>query len=140
MLYLIHCRPAYWFSVDLGVLTFNPDGSEQVRLRRGNDPFPLDQQTALAARHCRLFRPRCRILGPHGPPRRSQVQATDEEHYAVGFEGAFDDVVLDTALRNRRLFARLQDEPAFRRVVKEYIRSRVYSRQRGSGHGAARQS
>lgn len=61
-----------------------------------------------------------------------QARANDEEHYSVGFDDAFDDAVVDLVLRNERLFAKLQDDPGFQRLVKDYIRPRVYGRQRAA--------
>jgi len=61
-----------------------------------------------------------------------QALANDEEHYSVGFDDAFNDAVIDLVLRNQRLFAKLQDNPGFRRLVKEDIRPRVYGRQRSA--------
>jgi type I restriction enzyme R subunit len=62
-----------------------------------------------------------------------QARANDEEHYSVGFDDAFDDAVIDLVLRNQRLFAKLQDNPGFRRLVKDHIRPKVYGRQRSRG-------
>lgn len=59
----------------------------------------------------------------------------DEEHYSVGFDDAFNDAVIHLVLRNQRLFAKLQDNPGFRRLVKEDIRPRVYGRQRSAEVG-----
>jgi hypothetical protein len=41
--------------------------------------------------------------------------------------------VIDLVLRNQRLFAKLQDNPGFRRLVKDHIRPKVYGRQRSRG-------
>jgi type I restriction enzyme R subunit len=67
------------------------------------------------------------------PRLAEQARANDEEHYSVGFDDAFDDAVIDLVLRNERLFARLQDNAGFKRLVKEHIRPRVYGRQRHTG-------
>jgi len=62
-----------------------------------------------------------------------QAQANDAEHYALGFGPAFDDAVIDRVLKNQHLFAKLQDDPRFRKLVADYIRPRVYQRQREFG-------
>jgi len=64
------------------------------------------------------------------PRLAEQARANDQEHCAVGADDAFADAVIDLVLRYQRLFARLQDNPAFRREVKAHIRLRVYGRQR----------
>jgi len=62
-----------------------------------------------------------------------QAQANDAEHYAMGFGPAFDDAVIDRVLKNQHLFTKLQDDPRFRKLVADYMRPRVYRRQRESG-------
>jgi type I restriction enzyme, R subunit len=64
-----------------------------------------------------------------------QARANDEEHYAVGFDDAWEAAAIEVLLRNQALFARLQQNQAFAEVVKAHIRPRVYRRQRGSGGG-----
>ena len=64
------------------------------------------------------------------------AQANDAEHYALGFGPAFDDALIDRVLKNQHLFAKLQDDPRLRKLVADFIRPRVYRRQReGSGTG-----
>ncbi len=81
---------------------------------------------------------RCKGQGEHlaaDDRLAEQAQANDPEHYTIGFDPAFDDAVIDRVLKNQSLFAKLQDDRRFQRLVKEYIRPRVYERQRRIAEG-----
>src|SRR5437764_9677149 len=64
------------------------------------------------------------------PQLAQQGGANDEGHFAIGFDGAFDDAVIDRLLKDQHPFTRLQDDPRFKQMVKDYLRPRVYTLQR----------
>lgn len=61
-----------------------------------------------------------------------QARANDLDHYAVGFERVFQDVAIERMLKNEDVFRKLQADEGFRRLIVEYLRPRVYERQRES--------
>jgi len=67
------------------------------------------------------------------PRLAAQARANDAEHYAVVFADALNDGLVDLVIRHQHLFGNLQDNAEFRRIVEEYIRPRVYARQREAG-------
>jgi hypothetical protein len=64
-----------------------------------------------------------------------QARANDPEHYAYGFAEAFDNAIVDRLKKNESIFARLLDDPEFQQIVKEFVRPRVYERQRAAESG-----
>jgi len=66
------------------------------------------------------------------PALTEQARANDLEHYAYGFEEAFEDAVVDRLLKNEQIYSKLQGDPEFQRVVREFVRPRVYQRQRAA--------
>jgi len=59
-----------------------------------------------------------------------QALANDEDNYAFAFGDKFGDVIFERFIRNGKIFKRMQDDPAFRDAVMEWMRTKVYRAQR----------
>ncbi len=52
-----------------------------------------------------------------------QARANDQEHYTFGFDPAFDAAVVERVLKNDSIFTRLQEDPIFKAIVRDLMKS-----------------